>query len=141
MDEDEDSASDNEEDPLPAESILDVQADNTSLHAASSTNASSNKDVAKKEQELVNWALNEYIHTKQDQPSAGDATKENDGEAVEIAIQEAGRSKRQREDDEPKVMDKRQKSIEPQVAAEDSDDDEFVVPEIVMGESDDEDDE
>jgi pre-rRNA-processing protein RIX1 len=140
MDEDEDSASDDEEEePLPAESVSEVREDN-----ASSTNTSSNKDVALKEQELVNWALNQYIHEKVGQNAAtgdavsGDATKGSENEVVEGATQE-GRSKRQREDDEPKVVDKRQKSIEPQVAAEDSDDDEFVVPEIVMGESDDED--
>jgi pre-rRNA-processing protein RIX1 len=140
MDEDEDSASDDEEEePLPAESVSEVREDN-----ASSTNTSSNKDVALKEQELVNWALNQYIHEKVGQNTAtgdavsGDATKGSENEVVEGATQE-GRSKRQREDDEPKVVDKRQKSIEPQVAAEDSDDDEFVVPEIVMGESEDED--
>ncbi|KAI4749497.1 hypothetical protein E4T50_00267 [Aureobasidium sp. EXF-12298] len=140
MDEDEDSASDDEEEePLPAESVSEVREDN-----ASSTNTSSNKDVALKEQELVNWALSQYIHEKVGQNAAtgdavsGDATKGSENEVVEGATQE-GRSKRQREDDEPKVVDKRQKSIEPQVAAEDSDDDEFVVPEIVMGESDDED--
>ncbi|KAI4762217.1 hypothetical protein E4T52_05651 [Aureobasidium sp. EXF-3400] len=140
MDEDEDSASDDEEEePLPAESVSEVREDN-----ASSTNTSSNKDVALKEQELVNWALNQYIHEKVGQNTAtgdavsGDATKGSENEVVEGATQE-GRSKRQREDDEPKVVDKRQKSIEPQVAAEDSDDDEFVVPEIVMAESEDED--
>lgn len=136
MDEDEDSTSevDEEEEALPADS--EVLEDDTSHDAASSTHVSSNKDVADKEQEIVNWALNEYVSSK-------NATKGSDVEAVETAAAQEGRSKRQREDDEHQVVDKRQKSIEPQVTAaaeEDSDDDdEFVVPEIVMGESDDED--
>lgn len=136
MDEDEDSTSevDEEEEALPADS--EVLEDDTSHDAASSTHVSSNKDVADKEQEIVNWALNEYVSSK-------NATKGSDVEAMDTAAAQEGRSKRQREDDEHQVVDKRQKSIEPQVAAapeEDSDDDdEFVVPEIVMGESDDED--
>jgi len=134
MDEDEESASeaeDDEENDIPADTASEVPED-----ATSSTHVSSNKDVADKEQELVNWALNEYVSSK-------NASKESDAEPMEGATQE-NRVKRQREDDEVKAVDKRQKSIEPQVAAaaaaEDSDDDdEFVVPEIVMGESDDED--
>jgi pre-rRNA-processing protein RIX1 len=143
-DEDEDSASsDDDEDQLPTESLSEAP-ENTSIAAASSADVSSNKDVATKEQELVNWALNEYIQQDLAQTAgdatSGDATKGSENEILESGAQEANRSKRQREDDEHKVVDKRQKSIEPQVAAaEDSDDDEFVVPEIVMGESDDED--
>jgi pre-rRNA-processing protein RIX1 len=145
-DEDEDSASDedDDEDQLPAEDVSQVREDGASVAAASSADVSSNKDVATKEQELVNWALNEYIQQDLAQTAAGDATsgdatKGSENEIIEA--QEASRSKRQREDDEHKIVDKRQKSIEPQGATtEDSDDDdEFVVPEIVMGESDDED--
>jgi pre-rRNA-processing protein RIX1 len=142
MDEDEDSASDeDDEDQLPTDSISGAP-ENTSIAAASSAEVSSNKDVATKEQELVNWALNEYIQQDLAQTAgdatSGDATKGSENEIIEA--QEASRSKRQREDDEVNIVDKRQKSIEPQGAtAEDSDDDEFVVPEIVMGESDDED--
>lgn len=132
MDEDEDSASEGDEadEQPPAESVSEAREDIASI----ATNLFSNRDVADKEQELVNWALNEYVSSK-------NATKESAVEAIKGAAQEQ-RAKRQREGDEVETVDKRQKSIEPQVnadAEEDSDDDEFVVPEIVMGESDDED--
>lgn len=157
MDEDEDSASDEDEE-VPVESTAEI-ADRISVIAASLTDASSNKDVAKKEQELVNWALNEYIQEGLGQQARDEVAAVGGVGGVEVvggvdkvsrevtkgsdvtATQEASRSKRQREDDAPEAADKRQKSIEPQATAEDSDDDEFVVPEIVMGESDDEDDE
>ncbi|KAI4723504.1 hypothetical protein E4T48_00239 [Aureobasidium sp. EXF-10727] len=138
MDEDGDSASENEEEQTQAEEMPELPED----AAGSSAGVSSNKDVAHKEQELVNWALNEYVQEGLGQQPAdetsGGAVKGSDGGAISDT-HEAQRAKRQREDDEPKAADKRQKSIEPQAPAEDSDDDEFVVPEIVMGDSDEED--
>ncbi|KAI5272750.1 hypothetical protein E4T47_04113 [Aureobasidium subglaciale] len=139
MDEDEESASDEEEEQVEVEEI----AEETSRPGVSPAVASENKD-APKAQESVNWALNEYVQEQltADEASGG-ATKGSDGEAIELVVggdsNEAQRVKRQREEDEPKAADKRQKSIEPQAVAEDSDDDEFVVPEIVMGDSDEED--
>ncbi|KAG9688302.1 hypothetical protein KCU95_g10394, partial [Aureobasidium melanogenum] len=146
IDEDEDSVSEDEEDQVPAEDITEI-AESMSHAAGSSIDTSSNKDLASKEQELVNWALNEYVQGTMGQKAAdelsGKSTKGSSNEAIGAAIEaahEANRSKRQREDEpETVVADKRQKSIEPQATAEDSDDDEFVVPEIVMGDSDDED--
>ncbi|KAH0176918.1 hypothetical protein KCU86_g15767, partial [Aureobasidium melanogenum] len=145
MDEDGDSVSDEEEDQAPTEDIPEIP-ESLSQPAGSSIDTSSNKDLAHKEQELVNWALNEYVqgtlgqHTTEE--TSGKSTKGSSSEAIGAAIEaahEANRSKRQREEESETVADKRQKSIEPQATAEDSDDDEFVVPEIVMGDSDDED--
>ncbi|KAK5999804.1 hypothetical protein QM012_005210 [Aureobasidium pullulans] len=143
--EDEDSASDDEEDQARADEALTIP-ESASNAAGSSMDASSNKDVAHKEQELVNWALNEYVQEGLGRQTAdeasGKSTKGSSSEAIGAAIEaahEANRTKRQREEEPETMADKRQKSIEPQSIAEDSDDDEFVVPEIVMGESDDED--
>lgn len=145
MYEDEDSASDDEEDQARAEDLLTIP-ESVSNGATSSLDASSNKDVAHKEQELVNWALSEYVQEglgrQTTDEASGKSTKGSSNEAIGAAIEaahEANRSKRQREDEPETVADKRQKSIEPQATAEDSDDEEFVVPEIVMGDSDDED--
>lgn len=145
IDEDGDSVSDEEEDQAPTEDIPEIP-ESLSQPAGSSIDTSSNKDLAHKEQELVNWALNEYVQGTLGHQTTGEtsgkSTKGSSIEAIGTAIEaahEANRSKRQREEEPETVVDKRQKSIEPQATAEDSDDDEFVVPEIVMGDSDDED--
>lgn len=150
MDEDDESASDDEEEQEQAE--YEKVVAETSRVAESSHSGNSN-DTAHKEQNLVNWALKEYVQeglgqTNTNAAGSGGATKGSE-DAAEAALgqvaagadpTEVNINKRQREEDEGRMADKRQKSIEPQaVAADDSDDDEFVVPEIVMGDSDDED--
>lgn len=118
-----------------------------------SENATS-KDMADTEQEIVNWALKDYVqkNASAKDPASGDATKAT--KTSDSAVQSEGkhkvhetRGKRQREEAQsPAVAEKRQRSMEPAAvaqqieAAADSDDDEFVVPEIVMGDSDEEDD-
>jgi pre-rRNA-processing protein RIX1 len=135
----------------------------TSQGKESPSDEASSKDVAHKEQDLVNWALNEYVRggyaQKDDNAAAGSADATNGTETSDGAVSaalygdetarlpegdwsrsdEVQRGKRQREDDEEKAADKRQKSTEPQGVEEDSDDEDFVIPEIVMGDSDDED--
>ena len=148
MDEDDESASDDEEAQEQEQVEFEKAVEETSRVAESSRS----NDTARKEQDLVNWALKEYVqeglgHTNTNAAGSGGATKGSE-DAAEAALgqvasgadpTEVNNNKRQREEDEVKMADKRQKSIEPQAtAAEDSDDDEFVVPEIVMGDSDDE---
>lgn len=150
MDEDDESASDDEEEQEQAE-YEKVVAETARI--AESSHSGNSNDTAHKEQNLVNWALKEYVQeglgqTNTNAAGSGGATKGSE-DAAEAALKqvaagadptEVNINKRQREEDEGRMADKRQKSIEPQAAAaDDSDDDEFVVPEIVMGDSDDED--
>ena len=150
MDEDDEPASDDEEEQEQAE-FEKVVAE--TARVAESSHSGNSNDTAHKEQNLVNWALKEYVQeglgqTNTNAAGSGGATKGSE-DAAEAALKqvaagadptEVNINKRQREEDEGRMADKRQKSIEPQAAAaDDSDDDEFVVPEIVMGDSDDED--